>query len=393
MSKHLKIISFRVFLALTTSLSLAGCATYPTWLASSGPSSETVTDAQNLSENAPIAVIDVSSEVAQKVNNSRATPLFSEVFHGESKPAQVVSYGDVLDISVWEAPPATLFGAGAAEFGGVSGSGMVTFPEQMVTVDGNISIPFAGELSVAGRTPLQIQKDIARALRGKANHPQVMVRVLDNATSNVTIVGEVKRSNRMALTAKGERLLDALAEAGGVKQPVDKVTIQLTRGSQVESLPLETIIKDPNQNVVLWPGDILTALHQPSSFTVLGATGKNEEINFETQGITLAQALARAGGTQDNRADSQGVFIFRFESPKALLAPEQAKQTMPDGTVPVIYRVNLKNPATFFVAQKFPMRDKDVMYVANASGYELQKFLNIIFSGLYPTLSIHNATN
>ena len=91
-------------------------------------------------------------------------------------------------------------------------------------------------------------------------------------------------------------------------------------------------------------GDVVTALFQPLSFTVLGATGKNEEINFEAQGITLAQALARAGGLQDSRSDAKGVFIFRFEPANALKWPKQPAATTPEGKVPVIYRIDLKNP-------------------------------------------------
>jgi protein involved in polysaccharide export with SLBB domain len=154
--------------------------------------------------------------------------------------------------------------------------------------------------------------------RGKANQPQVLVRVIRNATSNVTVVGEVAASTRMPLTARGERLLDALAAAGGVRQPVGKVTLQLTRGEQVHALALDTIIRDPKQNIALQPGDVVTALFQPLSFIVLGATAKNEELNFEAQGITLAQALARVGGVQDRLADARAVFIFRFEDPRCL---------------------------------------------------------------------------
>lgn len=72
--------------------------------------------------------------------------------------------------------------------------------------------------------------------------------------------------------------------------------IQVTRGDIVALEPLDTVIRDPRQNVPLKAGDVVTALFQPYSFTAFGATGKNEEINFEAQGITLAQALARAGG-------------------------------------------------------------------------------------------------
>jgi polysaccharide export outer membrane protein len=215
--------------------------------------------------------------------------------------------------------------------------------------------------------------------------------VIRNNTANVTVVGEVTTSARMPLTARGERLLDALAAAGGVRQPVNKTTLQVTRGDQVQALPLDTIIRDPKQNIVLRPGDVVTALFQPLSFTVLGATGKNEELNFEAQGISLAQALARAGGLQDARADAQGVFIFRFESPGALDLAGQTPTMTPEGKIPVIYRVNLKDPATFFVAQSFPIHHKDVLYVANAPAAELQKFLNIVVSVVYPVVNVGNA--
>jgi len=198
------------------------------------------------------------------------------------------------------------------------------------------------------------------------------------------VVGDVGSSALVPLTPRGERLLDALAAAGGVRQPVHKTTIQVTRGASVHALPLETIIRDPKQNVPLHPGDVITALFQPLSFTALGATGKNEEINFEAQGITLAQALARIGGLNDARADAQGVFLFRFESPAAQTWPQQPVLLTPEGKVPVIYRADLKDPRTFFVAQSFPVNHKDVLYVSNASAAELQKFLNLVFSVVYP---------
>jgi len=213
-----------------------------------------------------------------------------------------------------------------------------------------------------------------------------MVRVIKNNTSNVTVIGEVTTSTLMPLTARGERLLDALASAGGVKQPVDKMTLQLTRGAQMDALPLDVIIRDPKQNIALQPGDVITALFQPQSFTVMGATVKNDEINFEAKGISLAQALARSGGLDDSRADSRAVFVFRLEDPKALDWATPPKTT-PDGKVPVIYQLNLKDPASFFVAQSFPIDNKDVLYVSNAPAADLQKFLNIVVSVIYPIVN------
>jgi len=196
-------------------------------------------------------------------------------------------------------------------------------------------------------------------------------------------VGDVNNSVRMPLTPRGEHLLDALAVAGGTKDPVEKMSLQVTRGDGVYSLPLETVIRDPRQNIPLRAGDVVTALFQPLSFTALGATGKSDEINFEARGISLAQALARAGGLVDTRSNAEGVFIFRFESKQALGFSADVPTT-PDGRVPVIYRVDLKDPRSFFVAQSFPMENKDVLYIANAPGSELQQFLNLLLSTIYP---------
>ena len=172
-----------------------------------------------------------------------------------------------------------------------------------------------------------------------------------------------------------------------MRDPVTKTTIQLTRADSVYSLPLETIIRDPHQNIPLLPGDVVTALFQPYSFTALGASGKNEEINFESQGISLAQAMARSGGLLDQRSNARGVFVFRFESKDALDWPQQPVKTTPSGRVPTVYRIDLTDPQSLFLIQNFPMADRDVLYVSNAPITEVEKFLNVLFSVAYPILA------
>jgi len=291
-------------------------------------------------------------------------------------------------VNIWEAPPATLFASATtdarATAAAATGARATTLPEQVVDHDGTISVPFAGKIPVAGRTMAAVEGEIAKRLSGKAHLPEVMLRRTRNRSATVTVVGEVAASINMPLTASGERLLDALAAAGGVRQPVNKTTVQITRGSTFQALPLETVIRDPKQNVPLRAGDVITALFQPLSFTALGATGKNEEINFEAQGITLAQALARAGGLRDERSDAHGVFVFRLEAENALDWPRRPPTTTPEGMVPVVYRVDLENPASFFVMQSFAINNRDIVYVANSPAAELQKFLNLVFSIVYP---------
>jgi len=378
--------------ALCTGFALlaSGCSTYPAWLPSHGPSLEQVVEPSDASLQLP--VVDIDDAVARRVVAAQRVDSFAAILGGAVPPRYVVGAGDALEVSVWEAPPAALFGAAAVDGrAGMTSTRQTTFPEQIVNDKGVINIPFAGTVTVAHKTPQQIEEEIVKRLAKKANQPQVLVRVLRNATSNVTIVGEVANSMRMPLTAQGERVLDAIAAAGGVRQPVGKTTVQVSRGGKVLAMPLERVIKDPAQNVYLQPGDVLTAVFQPSSFTVLGATGKNDEVPFEAQGITLAQALARSGGLRDNQADARGLFIFRFEEPGVLQEPDaQPLPRTPEGKIPVVYRLDLKDPRSFLVAQSFPMRDRDVVYVTNAPSAELQKFLGIISASIY---SVRNLTN
>ncbi len=374
--------------ALLSAALLSACSSLPTI----GPSSDEIQKSTTQPGEAAIQIVEVDDAVTRQLLAKRAQSQFADTLGNPQAVPQTVGAGDVIEVTVWEAPPATLFGGGIVDPRAPASARVTPFPEQTINQDGFINIPFAGQIKAAGMTPLQIETQIAERLKGKANQAQVLVRVVRNTTSNVTVVGEVGSSARVPLTPRGERLLDALAAVGGTKAPINKMTIQVTRGSNVFSMPLEAVIRDPKQNVTLQAGDVVTALFQPLSFTALGSTGKNEEINFEAQGITLAQALARSGGLIDSRSNPQGVFIFRFEPKDSLKWPRDPVAATPEGMVPVVYRIDLRNPGSFFVMQSFPMSNKDILYVSNAPAAELQKFLNLIVSVAYPVLTLIQVT-
>lgn len=364
------------------------------WLPASGPSTIKMNQAAE-PDTSIIQLVDITPTVTQRLSLSQKKQSFAESFSERRVNTYLVNPGDIIEVSIWEASPAMLFGVApaAAAFSASSGSKASTLPEQMVGAEGYINVPFAGRIKVAGKNLQKIETDIVNALQGKANYPQVIVRMTRNTTSNVTVVGEVTQSTLLPITPRGERLLDAIAAAGGVKQPVNKITLQLSRGQVVRDIALEKVIQDPKQNIKLYPGDVVTAYYQPLSFTALGATGKNDEINFEAQGVTLAQAIARVGGVQDTRANASGVYIFRFESREAVGAEITPKVANSEGKLPIVYRLDMSDPTAFFVAQNFEIRNKDVLYVANASSVELQKFLNILISVIYPIVNVGNIVN
>ena len=378
--------------------SLSACSS----LGSSGPSTGIVkSSAGEPVGTADIKVVDVTEPVARQVAAATRSTLFSEAIGDAAPEGTIVGRGDVLQVTIWEAPPAALFGAnanfGPADSGSVlaSSAGLsdrTAMPEMMVDSDAMIRVPFAGRIQAAGRTPSQIEGEIVSRLVGKAHDPQVAVRIATNANATVTVVGDVATNARVPLTPRGERLLDVIASVGGVKQPIGKMTIQITRGNRVATMPLDRVIHDPAQNIRLRRDDVVTALYQPFSFTSLGATGKSDEIEFEGTGLTLAQALGRIGGLRDDRADIRGVFIFRLEDPAALdpSIAAGARRTS-DGRIPVIYRINLRDPASFFVAQTFPIRNKDVLYVSSAPLSDFARFMSIASSMAFTAIGLGQA--
>jgi polysaccharide export outer membrane protein len=314
-------------------------------------------------------LVDLTDPVAQQVNIEETRGNFAQNLGDATPIGTQVGVGDVLEVTIWEASPPALFGSAILDTGvgsAVQGSRPNTLPEVVVGPSGTISIPFAGQVPAAGRTLRQIEQEIVARLQGRAHQPQAIVRIARNVTANVTVLGDVKAPQRLPLTPRGERLLDVIAAAGGTSQPLDRMTIEITRGSIVQRMTARDVVTDPRQNIILKSDDIVTVLFQPYSFTVLGAAGKNEEVRFEGVGLTLSQALGRVGGLQDQRADPRGMFLFRWEKPEALASSAGGLPPNSEGLVPVIYRVDMKRPETYFAAQKFRMRDGDVMYVSNS---------------------------
>ena len=377
----LKFTNNLLFLLMIVGL-LSGCASFNEFFGSAGPNHGQVQDLRKDPRLKSIQFVDVDGNIANKLLSRRKQNVFSEDFVNTIKLGYVLGAGDVISVTLWEAPPAMLFSSGGdIATGGFAGQN-ISFPEQMISAEGKINIPFVGPVSCAGKTPQQVESQIVDALKDKANQPQVLVKVVANNTASVTVVGEVNASARIPLTSKGERLLDALAAAGGVRQPVDKTTIQFSRANQLQTVALGAIIKNPSQNIVLKPGDVITAVIEPLTFTILGAVDKNQEVHYESMGISLAQALARSGGLDDKRADSRAVFVFRYEDPKALNWETPPTYTA-EGKVPVVYQINMNDPASFFMAQNFPVADKDLIYVSDASSVQLQKFTTMLFQSIY----------
>jgi polysaccharide export outer membrane protein len=305
--------------------------------------------------------------------------------HGPSAEP-VIGIGDGVAVTIWEASSGGLFSAPAISDKFSSGANSATIPEQFVGRDGAITVPYAGRVQVAGRTTRAVQSVIEKALVGKAIQPQVLVNVIHPVSNSVTVGGEGVGAARVPLSVRGDRLLDVIASAGGVKGPVNETYVELARGRTTARVPLTRIIADPRENIFMQANDVLTLVRDPQTFLAVGATGINAQIPFNADGITLAEALVKAGGLQDQRSDPQGVFIFRYEHPS--IARELIPQLAAQGPeVPIVYRLDLRNPNSLFIEQKFRMASHDLVYVSNAPLVEVEKVIGIFNTVLSPASS------
>ncbi|OBV10713.1 polysaccharide biosynthesis/export family protein [Erythrobacter dokdonensis] len=378
----------RLAIALLLATVVAGCTT----LGAAGPSSGQVRkiDGEGYA-NGQVALIDLDPQAWRRVAAFEQSQSLAQRLGESGAGDLLIGPGDVLDIALWEAPPAVLFGTGAVIPGLDAGAQNRAVVQQVVDGAGAITVPFAGRIEVGGRTPAEIERIIVARLTGRANDPQASVRLAQNDSRNVTVLGEVAQSRRVPLGPRGERLLDIIASAGGTRAPVHQTTVQVSRDGTSAVMPLDAIIADPAQNIRMKPEDVVTVLHQPYSFIALGAVARSAEIPFEGRGISLAQAMARMGGLRDNQANIRGLFVFRLEDPGAL--DTETRGTIPttdDGRVPVVYRLDLSDARGFFVAQDFMIRDQDVVYVSTAPGAEIREFLATVTSLAFSAIAIGN---
>ena len=361
-------------------MALGGCSTLP----DSGPSAKDVTSQETSAEQGPRYIVVDIDEAAIDALKRRGYDSFSARFGDRNISAEpVIGVGDSVSVTIWEASSGGLFSAPMISDKVSAGSNSAMIPEQTVGRDGGITVPYAGRIHVAGKTTRAVQHVIEQALEGKAIQPQVLVNVSKAFSDSVSVGGEVSAGARVPLSVKGDRLLDVIAEAGGVKAPVNETFVELSRGSTTSRIPLTRVIADPREDIYLHPNDILTLVRDPQTFVAYGAMGRNAEIPFEADGITLAQALAKAGGLLDERSDPHGVFVFRYElaSVARKLRPESPLVERGRLT-PVVYRLNLTDPNSLFLEQSFHIANRDLIYVSNSPSTDVQKVFAIIGGGI-----------
>jgi polysaccharide biosynthesis/export protein len=345
------------------------------WMPTSGPfRSDVITHDVKGPESLPYALVGLTPPVIDILAHSQHR--FAEIFPGRPRPPEIrFGIGDVVSVTIFEAAAGGLFIPLEAS---VRPGNFVTLPNQNVDTSGNISVPYAGAIRAEGRTPPEVQQEIVDRLKNRAIEPQAVVALVDQRTSLISVLGDVNNPQRFPANAAGERILDAIARAGGPKSQGFDSWVMLERNGRLATLPFGALIYDPSNNVWDQPNDTIYLYREPQTFVAFGASGTQGQFPFDAWRISLAEAVAKAGGLNDKAADPGSVFLYRGEPRDVAVKLGVDVTQFATPLIPVIYHVNFRDPSGYFLATKMQIRNKDVLYISNATSVEVAKFLEYI---------------
>ncbi|MEM6914477.1 MAG: polysaccharide biosynthesis/export family protein, partial [Pseudomonadota bacterium] len=327
-----------------------------------------------------IKIVPVSSLDAVP---SAAPPIEWQLPELETQPTDLIGAGDVLSITIFEAGVSLFSGNAPSPIAGAGGFDPAvkaqTLPPRRVDDEGFIEIPYAGRLNVMGQTVPQIQDKIRDSLASLSQDPQVLITREQVIGNSVIVGGEVMRPGRLVLQTNQETLADLVALSGGYRgQPLDLV-LNIERGKRRAKLRLGDVMAGPYQDLRAFPGDRLTVIPEPLMYSILGASGRVQQMRFTREGMTVVEAISMAGGPLENVGDPKSIFLFRYAGP--------------DGTEPTVYHFNLLNAPTFFLAQKFALRDSDILYFSTAEANQPRKVIQTVGQLFAPIVTVTAAVS
>jgi len=137
-----------------------------------------------------------------------------------------------------------------------------TVPDQTQKIrrDGKVSLPLIGELTAAGKRPIDFQYELVSRYNGKLDNNEVLV-TLENGTANVTVSGFANKPGVYPFD-RPTTVYQAVMEAGGVSDYGSPSNVRLTRiinGEQrTETINLRpTVHGTPTKPKYVQDGDVI----------------------------------------------------------------------------------------------------------------------------------------
>ncbi len=325
-------------------------------------------------------VVPVDDRVARLTNVQPALG-FSEAFKNAGRLASdTINPGDKLSLTIWENVDNALFE-----------TRVTPLPEVQVDGTGFIFIPYAGRIRAAGNSPESLRRIITRKLEDQTPEPQVEVRRLAGDGSTVSVSGSVAGQGVYPIERPTRTLSAMISRAGGITIEPEIAQVTVIRGTQSSKIWFRDMFRHPNYDIALRGGDRILVEQDTRTFTALGATSGQSQIQFRTHDLSAVEALAIVGGLRSTTADPTGIFVMRDE------LAEVTNQVLErdDISTPrrVVYVLDLTKTNGMFIARDFAIRDNDTIYVTEAPFTQWSKVIAAITGTLSAVGTISTANN
>ncbi len=288
--------------------------------------------------------------------------------------------GDTLGISIWENVEAGILTTAGAP---------ATLTEVQVDGAGFIFIPYAGRIRAAGNNPETVRRVITQKLEAQTPDPQVMVQRLAGDGATVAIQGAVSGPGVYPIERPTRTLSTMLAKAGGVSIEPEVARVRVVRRGTTGTIWYLDLFDNPRCDIALRGGDRILVESDTRAYTIMGATGSQDRVKFDTRNLSAIEALAQAGGLVSSASDPTGVFVFRNEPEE--IARQVLGRTDLTGAQRMVYVLDLTRPNGMFMARDFLIRDQDTIYVTEAPYVQWTKVLTAITSTVGAASSVNTA--
>jgi polysaccharide biosynthesis/export protein len=348
----------------------------------SGPNKREIF-AGSVLEQGDAFVVTVNSRVSRATSVVPAFGFGSDFRNAGALGSDTINPGDTLVLTVFE-------NVRDDPLLGNTGQRVSLLDQVQVDGAGYIFVPYAGRIRAAGQTPDGLRQAITRKLDTQTPDPQVTVQRAAGDGSTVSILGAAGAPGVYPIERPTRMLTAMLAASGGVAIEPDVAIVRVTRGGHTGKVWLQDLYENPGLDIALRPGDNIVIEEDRRAFTILGATGVQNRVPFETQTLSGIEAIAAVGGLTTSLADPTGVFVFRNEP--AEIANAVLGRTDLTGDQRMIYVLDLTQPTGIFEARDFAIRDGDTVYVTEAPFVQFQKTLSAITGTAGAAGSLDSAT-
>ncbi|TFZ04211.1 polysaccharide biosynthesis/export family protein [Ramlibacter rhizophilus] len=295
-------------------------------------------------------VTPITPQLVQAQASARPRTVAPEVQALFGKPqAYTIGTSDVIGIVVYDHPE-LLPSAGTVISQQADPTGISSAPGFIVGADGQVSFPFIGRVKVEGLTEIEASELIRQRLARYIKDPQVSVRINSFRSRRAYVDGEVRSPGTQIFTDVPMTLPEAINRAGGITAAGDRSQVTLTRGERSTAIDLMQLQEqgiNPNQ-ILLQSGDLVTVRNRDESKVfVMGEIARPSALPMRNGRLSLNEALGEAGGPNLATANTRQIYVIR--------------NTM-QGT-PAIYHLNAGAPTALALAETFPLRPRDVVYV------------------------------